>query len=71
MKLDPANYTCPDHPIDVTDKVEAALDEDEDYPQLTYGGRRAGPRPFQVIVICEGADGSGKHEVTCTGTWSR
>jgi hypothetical protein len=70
MKLDPEHYRCPDHQADVTDQVKDALPEDEDLPRVTYG-RRPARGPFRVIVTCPGADGSGQHELTCRGTWSR
>ena len=46
MKLDPADYTCPDHHTDLTGQVLDALDEDGPpvaYPRLPLLGRKAGP----------------------------
>jgi hypothetical protein len=71
VKLDPRDYTCPDHGIDLTGQVEQALEEDG--PPLAYWGllgRAAGPRPFEVIVTSPGT-GGGAHELTCTGTCTR
>ena len=35
---------------------------------MAAGAHRPGPRPFQVIVTCPGADGTGAHPLTCIGT---
>jgi hypothetical protein len=62
MILNPERYECPEHHTDLTSLVEEALE---------FQGRpvayRPGPRPFQVIVTCEGG-GTGAHSLTCTGT---
>jgi hypothetical protein len=76
MKLDPAEYACPDHHADLTSQVRDALDEDDGTP-LAYRrgllpGKKSGPRPFQVIVTCPGPAGGGQpHELACAGTWAR
>jgi hypothetical protein len=75
MKLDPAEYTCPDHHSDLTSLVRDAL-EDEDGTPLAYRrgllpGSKAGPRPFQVIVACPGPAGGQPHQLACAGTWAR
>lgn len=61
MTVNPGRYECPDHHTDLTGLVEEALDEQG--PPVAY--RRE--RPFQVIVTCPG-DGTGAHQLTCTGT---
>ena len=74
MKLDPADYTCPDHHTDLTGQVLDALDEDVPpfaYQRLPLLGRKAGPRPFEVQVTCPGDTSGGAHPLTCTGTWTR
>jgi hypothetical protein len=75
MKLDPAEYDCPDHHNDLTGQVLDALDGDDGTP-LAYRrgllpGTRPGPRPFQVLVTCPGGAGGGQHELACAGTWTR
>jgi hypothetical protein len=73
MKLDPDDYTCPDHQTDLTSQVLDALDDDG--PPVAYrrpgflGGRKPGPRPFEVRVTCPG--GGQPHQLTCAGTWTR
>jgi hypothetical protein len=73
MKLDPANYTCPDHDADLTGQVRDALDEDG--PPVAYKrpdflfGRKPGLCPFEVLVTCPG--GGQPHQLTCAGTWTR
>ncbi len=74
MKLNPADYTCPDHHADLTGQVLDALDEDG--PPVAYQrrpllGRKAGPRPFEVMVTCPGDASGGPHPLTCAGTWTR
>jgi hypothetical protein len=64
MALDPDRYECPDHHTDLTSQVEQALEEIG--PPVAY--RKPGARPFQVIVTCPGASGTGRHSLTCTGT---
>jgi hypothetical protein len=77
MKLDPAEYSCPDHHIDLTGQVTDALDEEDDRPPVAYPiwplkGKPAGPRPFEVLVTCPGAPGRPQpHQLACTGTWAR
>lgn len=69
MNLNPSDYTCPDHGVDLTGQVEEALEEDG--PPVAYWrlslSRLPGPRPFEVIVTCPGT-GAGAHQLTCTGT---
>jgi hypothetical protein len=73
MILDPTSYSCPEHHTDLTAQVAEALDDDA--PPFAYVSvfrrKPAGPRPFQVIVTCPGASGSGAHELTCAGQWTR
>ena len=69
VKLDPAKYACPDHGVDLTSQVEEVLEEDGPpvaYLRLSLRGRRAGPRPFEVIVTCPGTGQS--HQLTAKGT---
>ena len=76
MKLDPADYTCPDHHADLTSQVRDALEEDGG-PPVAYRrgllpGKKSGPRPFQVIVTCPGPAGSSQpYQLACAGTWTR
>ena len=74
MKLDPAEYTCPDHHTDLTTQVHDALDEDDSppvaYPGKRLPGRSTGLRPFEVLVTCPGGAGNGPHQLTCAGTWT-
>jgi hypothetical protein len=73
VKLDPAQYTCPEHHTDLTGQVLDALDVEG--PPLVYErplpGRPARPRPFEVPVTCPGASGGSPHELTCTGTYTK
>jgi hypothetical protein len=69
MKLTPERYECPDHPVDLTEQVMDALDDD--FRPVAYRDRSAPPRPFEVIVECPGHAGSGKHSLTCAGMWTR
>lgn len=80
MILDPNSYSCPEHQTDLTVLVTEALGDDG--PPVAYAmprfaasapfqQRPAGPRPFEVLVNCPGADGSGAHQLTCTGTWDQ
>ena len=41
------------------------------YQPLLLPGRKAGPRPFEVIVTCPGGASGGPHPLTCTGTCTR
>ena len=71
MTLEPDRYECPDHQIDVTDRVREKLNPDR--PELAFRrpllGRKAyGPSPFKVVVTCPGAGGAEAHLVTCRGT---
>ena len=71
MILDPDRYECPDHHADLTGLVEEALDDQGPpfaYWRILPGRKAAGPRPFQVIVTCPGADDAAPHSLTCTGT---
>lgn len=73
MRLDPDNYPCPNHHTDLTQQVLDALDEDG--PPVAYrrpgflGGRKPGPRPFEVLVTCPG-DGQ-PHKQKCAGSFTR
>ena len=57
MTLDPVSYVCTAHNADLTALVTEALDDKA--PPLAYFSlrKKAGPRPFQVIVTCPGAAG--------------
>jgi len=75
MNLEPERYECAEHDVDLTEQVQVALDDDG--PPVAYrgslrgalfGGRRAGPSPFQVVVRCPGVGGAGEHTLTCNGT---
>jgi hypothetical protein len=71
MTLDPERYECPDHHVNLTDRVKEKLDPDR--PDVAFGGpfgRRQdrGPHQFKVTVTCPGADGAEAHLLTCTGT---
>lgn len=77
MTLDPPSYSCPEHHTDLTLLVTEALADDGppvayDMPRrasnVLFRQRPKGPRPFAVIVNCPGANGSGVHQLTCTGT---
>jgi hypothetical protein len=69
MTLDHEHYKCPEHGVDVTDQVKEKLDPDR--PDVAFRrpllGKASGPGPFQVVVICRGADGAQPHTLTCTG----
>jgi hypothetical protein len=74
MKLDPSEYTCPEHHVDLTSQVEDALD-DADGPPLAYWRlpltrKAAGPRPFEVPVTCPGGSGGRPHQFICSGTYT-
>jgi hypothetical protein len=73
MILEPISYSCPTHQTDVTTLVKDALDDDDAPPVAFWGlGKKmTGPRPFQVIVTCPGASGTGAHQLTCTGNWTK
>ncbi len=68
MTLEPSTYKCPEHNTDLTDLVAETLEEDG--PPVAYRGPRkaTAARPFQVIVTCPGANGTGAHRLTCSGT---
>jgi hypothetical protein len=68
MTLNPSTYQCPEHRTDLTGLVAEAL-EDEG-PPVAYWSLRKRPaaRPFSVIVTCPGANGTGAHDLTCSGT---
>ena len=69
MTLDPTSYACAAHNADLTTLVTEALDDDAP-PLANFSLRKlAGPRPFQVIVTCPGSNGTGAHQLTCSGTW--
>ena len=68
MTLDPSSYECAEHHTILTSLVEEALEDDG--PPLAYFRLRNKPAtsPFQVIVTCPGANGTGAHQITYTGT---
>ena len=75
MKLEPAEYTCPDHHTDLTGQVLDALDE-EDGPPVAYRGGpcwagRPGRGRSRCMVTCPGGASGGPHPLTCAGTWTR
>lgn len=70
MILDPERYKCPEHDVDVTDQVIAKLDPDRPdvaFRRPLFGRKASGPSPFQVVVLCRGAEGAEPHPLTCTG----
>jgi hypothetical protein len=74
MTLNPAQYKCLEHGTDLTELVEEALEDqgmDVAYGRPLLGRKAAGPQPFQVIVTCPGAGGTGAHSLTCAGTQTR
>jgi hypothetical protein len=68
MTLDPSTYQCLEHHMDLTDLVAEALQDEG--PPVAYLTQRKRPaaRPFQVIVTCPGANDTGAHQLTCSGT---
>lgn len=72
MKLNPAQYQCPQHHADLTDLVQEQLDEEVvpfAYKRGSLLGRKpSAPQLFKVIVTCPG-DGT-SHDQTCTGTYT-
>ncbi len=71
MTLEPSTYECPEHHTDLTGLVAETL-EDDGPPVAYYVLRKTtAARPFQVIVTCPGANGTGAHQLTCSGTWAR
>jgi hypothetical protein len=71
MKLVPDPVTCPDHGIDLTERVKAELRTDPDLVDSAFlrpGRRRQGPRSYLVIVTCP-AGGPDGHEIDLNGTW--
>lgn len=74
MTLNPERYECAVHQIDLTNLVEEALEDqgiDVAYGRPPLARKPRGPQPFQVIVTCPGASGTGAHSLTCTGTQTR
>lgn len=68
MTLVPSSYACPEHGTVLTPLVEEAL-EDEGPPVAYFKLRNSSAvQPFEVIVTCPGANGTGAHQLTCTGT---
>jgi len=67
MILDPSFYECPEHHTDLTGLVQEVLEDDG--PPVAYLRLRkaAAARPFQVIITCPGVDGTGAHQLTCSG----
>lgn len=68
MTLDPSSYECAQHHTDLTSLVEEALEDDD--PPVAHFRLRSAPAtsPFEVIVTCPGANGTGAHQITYTGT---
>jgi hypothetical protein len=72
MKINPAQYQCPQHHTDLTDLVQEQLDAD--VPPVAYkrgpllGRKPPPPQPFEVIVTCPGAETP--HDQTCIGTYT-
>jgi hypothetical protein len=68
MTLDPSSYECAEHHTSLTGLVEEALEDDG--PPLAYFRLRstAATSPFEVIVTCPGANGTGAHQITYAGT---
>jgi len=67
MTLDPERYECPEHHIDLTDRVEEEVEELDTPPIIYGGGAASGNGDFEVSVTCPGAGGAGEHELICTG----
>jgi len=69
MKINPAQYQCPQHHTDLTDLVQEELDPEGPFAYKSVLGRKPpAPTPFEVIVTCPG-DGT-PHDQTCTGTYT-
>ncbi len=74
MTLNPERYECAEHHIDLTDLVHEALEDlgiEVAYGRPALGRKPRGPEPFQVIITCPGASGTGAHSLTCNGTQTR
>ena len=80
MILDPDSYTCPEHQADLTPLVLEVLEEDGPpgantrRPPLAFSRppwlrKAAGPREFQVVVVCPGTEASEAHDRVCYGTY--
>lgn len=75
MRLNPAEYKCPTHGVDLTGEVTVAVEDSVFTVQIVtfvrgVVGRPAGPKPFKVAVTCPGqADASQPHSLICTGTY--
>jgi hypothetical protein len=70
MTLDPESYKCPEHGVDVTGQVKEKLDPnrpDVAFRRPLFGRKASGTGPFEVVVICPGADDAEPHPLTCTG----
>ena len=73
MQLDPTTYTCPEHQVDLTERVREVLDDEG--VEVAFGkalrlGRRP-PEPFEVPVTCPGGDGKSPHRLICAGEMRR
>lgn len=62
MQLTPATYECPEHHVDLTAQILAALEPEG--PPIAYGDS-----PFRVPVSCPGDGTSAAHPVTCSGRY--
>jgi len=74
VELDPATYTCPDDPSDLTALVLRSLGgaglEVARAWLLPRFRSRPRPRPFEAIVTCPGPAGHpAPHQLTCSGTY--
>lgn len=71
IKINPAQYQCPQHHVDLTDLVQEELDADIPVAykrRLLPGQKPPAPTQFEVIVTCPGDDTP--HDQTCTGTYT-
>jgi hypothetical protein len=72
MKINPAQYQCPQHHTDLTDLVQEELDAEITSVaykrRLLVGRKPPAPKTFEVIVTCPG-NGT-PHDQTCTGTYT-
>jgi hypothetical protein len=74
MIFDPSQYECPEHHTDLTSLVAEAFQIGR--PPVAYfmtllRRQQPLPEPFEVIVACPGANGSGTHSVTCSGKFTQ
>lgn len=74
MRLDPDQYVCPEHDVNLTERVATQLSQD---PSIVVGfsvaqssrRKKAVEEPFLVVVSCPGTK-DGPHDVECSGSYS-